>query len=52
MFEKIRSEFLIGKVLVKQNKKIREDNTRVIADKLQEASRSYSMINAKKIFME
>lgn len=37
-----------GLSLVISNKKIREDNTRVIADKLQEASRSLSMINAKK----
>lgn len=37
-----------GLSLTISNKKIREDNTRVIADKLQEASRSLSMINAKK----
>ena len=37
-----------GLTLTISNKKIREDNTRVIADKLQEASRSLSMVNAKK----
>ena len=34
--------------ITKNNKKIREDNTRVIADKLQEASRGLSIINSKK----
>ena len=44
----IRPNDTDGLSLIISNKKIREDNTRVIADKLQEASRSYSMINAKK----
>ena len=37
-----------GLSLTISNKKIREDNTRVIADKLSEASRSLAMLDAKK----
>ena len=44
----IRPNNTDGLSLIISNKKIREDNTRVIADRLQEASRSLSMVNAKK----
>lgn len=37
-----------GLSLVISNKKIREDNTRVVADRLQEARRSMTIINSKK----
>lgn len=37
-----------GLSLTISNKKVKEDNTRVIADKLQEASRSMAILNTKK----